>query len=193
VADDPHYGRAILRRGWQDTKRTLRQQLRWDLFIAVAVAGLAYAVQGDSGEKAAWNTLLITVGALAGLAFLALVCHTIWAPVLLLREKDRQLATVQADLRELERAHHPPPQLLFGTPEIPKTSQVIRVYNSEGELRPLYQGRVIRVPVANARGAGEAKQVHARVRFTDVSGRSLDRLPGPTQGDGLASRCRTHK
>jgi hypothetical protein len=183
VADGSHYGRAIVRRGWEDAKRTAREQLRWNLFIALAVAGLAYAVQGDSGEQAAWDALLLTVAALAGLAVVALACHVIWAPVRLLREKDRELETARAAVQRLERAQRPPAQLSFGRPEIPSTSQVIKVSDRQGQLWPTRPGRVIRVPVINAQGAGEAKQVHARLRFTDASGRS-DRafMPPETQG-----------
>jgi hypothetical protein len=166
------------------------EHLRWDAFIAVAVAGLAFVLQGDSGEEAAWNTLLLTVAGLVVLAALALVYHVIRAPVLLLRGKDRDLVALEADkdreldaaraeIRELKRAKSASPQLSFGRPELPGTWQDITLPGTP--LR--YRGRVIRVPVINALGAGQAKQVHARLRFTDVSGR-FDRMfmPAETQG-----------
>jgi hypothetical protein len=102
----------------------------------------------------------------------------------LLREKDHELDALRADVRELARAKHPPAELSFGRPEIPKTSQVMRVYDRQGQLWPLGRlGRVIRVPVVNAPGAGEARQVHARLRFMDAGGRFDSAfMPGPTQG-----------
>jgi hypothetical protein len=189
------YVREILVRGWQDSKRMVREHVLFDVLVALAVAGVAYALQGDSGEQAALTAGLVTVVALAGLAVVLLVCQVIAAPVRLLRERDddlaeleaakaRELEALGAEVRELERARNPAARLSFGRPEIPRTSQEIRVYGPDGKLWPLgRRGRVIRVPVVNAPGAGEAGQVHARLRFTDAGG-GFDRMymPAETQG-----------
>jgi len=190
VVDHLRYGRAIIRRGWQDTKRTVREHIRAEVPILVAVVIVAYVLQGDSGEQAALNTALITLAALVGLAGITLVYQVIRAPARLLREKDRDLVALKAakdreldaaraEIRELQGAKSPPPQLSFGRPELPKTWQDISLPGTP--LR--YRGRVIRVPVINARGAGEAKEVHARLRFTDASGRfDSTFMPAETQG-----------
>jgi hypothetical protein len=60
VADSSDYGRAILRRGWQDAKRTVRERVLWEIPLLLAAALVAYAIQGDSGEQAALNTALLT-------------------------------------------------------------------------------------------------------------------------------------
>lgn len=52
------------------------------------------------------------------------------------------------------------PQLSFGRPVIPAQSQVIRL-----SQKLEYPGRVIRVPVTNAHGAGTAEKVHALLHF----------------------------
>ena len=96
----------------------------------------------------------------------------------------RPVLVMPDDPRASERVRERTPQLSFGRPEIPRTSQAIRVYDPQGDLRPLYQGRVIRVPVSNALGAGEARHVHARLRFTNASGQSDPTfVPRPTQGE----------
>ena len=61
------YSGAIIARGWQDTKRTVREHVRSEGLITLAVVVVAYALQGDSDEQAALNAALITVIALAGL------------------------------------------------------------------------------------------------------------------------------
>jgi hypothetical protein len=57
---------------------------------------------------------------------------------------------------------------MFGRARIPSASQVITLPQDPRRREPFppsLSGRVIRVPVVNARGAGEAQQVHARLLF----------------------------
>lgn len=59
------------------------------------------------------------------------------------------------------------PSLSFGRAVLPTGSQPIGVDNPDlgGITQDTGRGRIIRVPVINARGAGVAKQVHARLTF----------------------------
>ena len=72
------------------------------------------------------------------------------------------------------------PKLSFGRAEIPRQSQRLPLPQ---EVLTQRRGRIIRVPVTNAQGAGEARQVHARLTFT--TGSDLDDMvvPSPTQGE----------
>ena len=68
------------------------------------------------------------------------------------------------------------PQLSFGRPDLLQHTQPIYLTGADGKQHKIANGRVIRVPVTNAQGAGEAKNVHARLRFVDHWGKTLDRM-----------------
>jgi hypothetical protein len=67
---------------------------------------------------------------------------------------------------------------------IPTQSQPIDLRVGSGSTRR-FSGRVIRVPVTNAHGAGEAKNVHARLTFLPEDGASRSSFAPrePAQGE----------
>jgi hypothetical protein len=87
--------------------------------------------------------------------------------------------------RTVPPAGNPGPRLSFGRAVLPPTSQPIHVFLPEtgGQPQLAGTGRVIRVPVINQRGAGEAKRVHARITFLpdDRDGQFSPR--DPAQGE----------
>jgi hypothetical protein len=81
------------------------------------------------------------------------------------------------------REEVPVPQLSFGRPDLPQHTQPIYLTGADGKQHKIANGRVIRVPVTNAQGAGEAKNVHARLRFVDHWGKTLDRMYSPQESE----------
>lgn len=77
------------------------------------------------------------------------------------RDSEKELEVAKVELKAITES---PPSLSFGRAEIPKESTIYRFPFGNGEDL-LVSGRVIRVPVSNAQGAEEAKQVHARIKF----------------------------
>ena len=77
------------------------------------------------------------------------------------------------------------PDLTFGRPEIPGHSERLPgLPEPWALLADPITGRIIRIPVANARGAGEAKDVHARLTFMpDESGRDMWAPTHPIRGE----------
>jgi hypothetical protein len=73
------------------------------------------------------------------------------------------------------------PALSFGRPQIPEHPQPIFLTAPSGERHRIANGRVIQVPVMNAQGAAEAKNVHARLRFVNERGKTEDRMYTPQE------------
>jgi hypothetical protein len=73
------------------------------------------------------------------------------------------------------------PQLSFGEPKVGDLQQLSYPLsqNPPGIWQSLGGGRVVRIPVVNAQGAGDAVGVHATLRFTDAEGNpEMDDQPG---------------
>lgn len=96
-------------------------------------------------------------------------------------------AALEKRTGELRRFEAGTPQLSFDRAVIPERSEPIHVFLPEmgGQPKSIGPGRVIRVPVVNAHGAGEAKEVHARLTFLpdDRDGQFSPRHPA--QGEWL--------
>ena len=88
---------------------------------------------------------------------------------------------LHAERIRAEREEAPAAQLSFGRPHIPEHPQPIFLSTPIGEQHRIANGRVIQVPVTNAQGAGEAKNVHARLRFVDMQGKTEDRMFAPQE------------
>jgi hypothetical protein len=75
--------------------------------------------------------------------------------------------TLEERTAELRAFADEAPRLTFSRPVIPPESQPIHVFLPEigGQPRAVGCGRVIRVPVINAHGAGTATRLHARLTF----------------------------
>jgi hypothetical protein len=86
-----------------------------------------------------------------------------------------------SEQREHEQRGKAQPKLSFGRAKIGRW-QPISVQDGAGNPVPVGRGRVIRVPVTNAQGAGEARDVHASLRFGDSS-ISPDIYPEPAQAE----------
>lgn len=140
--------------------------------IALVIGGSALAYVALALHKPVLAATLFAAGVLLAMAEGAYRLHE--AAVAQKAAGDEQLAAY-AEQR---------PALSFGKAMLPAHSQRIVVSDRGGELFERSFGRVIRVPVTNAQGAGEAKQVHARLRF-EAQGRPLDRqfAPPPAQGE----------
>ena len=77
------------------------------------------------------------------------------------------------------------PQLSFGRAMIPTHSQAIVLFPpaSRVEPRQLGLGRIIRVPVVNAQGSGDANRVHAQLTFLPDDRTGLYSPRHPAQGE----------
>jgi hypothetical protein len=149
----------VLRTAAGDTWRLVKRHGLWDLALLVAVLIASLLLSSNVGIGAG----LIPLAALALVAVTALVVNLILAPVQMHRagaaresELMKRLDAVEESIRERT------PQLTFGRAVLPRQSQDI-VFGEGRGVR--YSGRVIRVPVINAQGAGLAERVHARLRF----------------------------
>jgi hypothetical protein len=83
------------------------------------------------------------------------------------RQRQRNVTEVEQHREQLEAFQLRAPRLSFGDAILPERSQPIHVFLPEmgGQPKRAGTGRIIRVPVSNERGAGEAAQVHARLTF----------------------------
>lgn len=150
-------------RGAADTSRLANDRaIRFSIYCAgpgAAIAGLAAVLA--SGASAPVQVLAATVGGVAGIlvaiAGLTLF-HVAVAPV-------RQRDEARAALAQQNTATAETPRLSFGRAEIPPAPQVLRSELVGGAKLIHWTGRVLRVPVTNAHGAGVACQVYARLRF----------------------------
>jgi hypothetical protein len=127
--------------------------LWWLLGILALVLGgsvLAYLTLAVSRPAVAFLAMLVLIGLMVGDGAFRLQ-----------RESERARTQLQSQLDSISRDV---PKLSFGVPEIPKASTVYSLPLGNGECFPEV-GRVIRVPVINAQGAAEAKQVHARIKY----------------------------
>jgi len=176
---------------WQDARLALADlpsRRAWKFDLLSAVFGTAGSVLAASsvGDSSLFLQVLAGVGGLlAGVLLLgvsALVVFAMTAPSRHLAAVAQRLGTVE---RELEAFQEQAPQLSFGRAEIPRHSQAIHVLDPSGDRMRIANGRVIRVPVTNAQGAGEARDVHARLRFGE--GRMSDDMffPEPTQAQWM--------
>lgn len=127
--------------------------LWWMLGIVALVAG---------GSVIAYLALAISRPALALIGFLA-IASLVFADgaFRLQRNVEEDLKAAEAELKSISESA---PIISFGRAEIPKHSTIYNFPIGNGEELAEH-GRVIRVPVSNAQGAPEAKQVHARLKF----------------------------
>ena len=158
---------------------------RTDLVGAVVGAAILIAI----GAVFGWpdKALAVLLGLAAFAVGLGVAVVAEYGVNLLLaggRNTRDELEKAQNELQRLHANQQAPPQLSFGKAIIPKQSQLITLPTIPGPPVELARGRVIRVPVLNARGAGEAKQVHARLRFTTGRGEADSMfVPAATQGE----------
>lgn len=127
----------------------------------VSAVGLVFLVVGGSVVGVVGAALHQPLGAVAALVSVMLVTAMVGA-FRLHSEEEERTQRLAARVRVLEEN---PPQLSFGKPVIPRQSQLIPVHPTSGAEFPPSAGRVIRVPVINERGTGEARRVHAVLRF----------------------------
>jgi hypothetical protein len=127
--------------------------LWWALGIVALVAG---------GSVVAYLALAISRPALAAIALVILIALVIGDGAFRLQRESSQSQARLED--QLASIHSDVPHLSFGVPEIPKASTVFSLPLGNGDS---FQevGRVIRVPIINAQGAAEARQVHARIKY----------------------------
>lgn len=172
-------------------ERTRRQQARADLsawatrpWLFTAITGVVGAALGWlvgavalNAETPAENLVAVVVGLLVGLGL-------VWMLVGLWyfgRARSRQLDAAREQIGTLEgrltAIAERVPNLSIGKAILPKESQTIELPLPGGETTK-FLGRVIRVPVINARGAADAENVHARLTF--LVGGKVDRQFGPT-------------
>lgn len=176
---------------------------------ALSLAGLVTMLIGASGYPANiadWGEAFAAIGGELGRWVLAAVGFgLVVVPQLLQRKEGRRVPPAPAQLDPSEVRKVPPgaiwasqvrerakalprgPQLSFGRADLPTRSQMI-VVGGPAVARSAGWGRVIRVPVTNAHGAGEAIQVHARLRFLPDR-KPGDRMfaPDETQGEWAPS------
>ncbi|HEX8086557.1 MAG TPA: hypothetical protein VF529_19880 [Solirubrobacteraceae bacterium] len=110
------------------------------------------------------------VGAAAGFLVGAAVLWAAAIAVFTARARSSQFELARSDLEaarlDVARLQERAPRLSFGRAQIPSHSQAIHLPDDEGRpIRWPRNGRVVRVPVTNAHGAGLARQVHARLNF----------------------------
>lgn len=103
----------------------------------------------------------LLAGLIVGIALLATLTEGAF------RLRQRALAEVEQQGEQLEAFQLRAPRLSYGEAILPARSQPIHVFLPEmgGQPKSVGTGRVIRIPVSNERGAGEATQVHARLTF----------------------------
>jgi hypothetical protein len=145
---------------------------RW-LYSAV---GFVFLVVGGSLAAVTGAALHEPLGAAALLILVILVTGAVGA-FRVHGEEENRTKLLTAQLRALEEK---PPRLSFGKPVVPRHSQPIPIESTSSVGSPSWRGRVIRVPVINAQGAGEANRVHARLSFLpgEHDARLAPRYPG---------------
>ncbi len=143
------------------------------------MVGLVALIVG--GSVLAYVALALHRPLLAGGVFVAAVLLAMAEGAY--RLHSRAVARHDVAERQLEEYAERKPELSFGEAVLPKASQAIHLPGGQpGQPGWTARGRVIRVPVTNAFGAGEARQVHARLRFDRTPGGSTY-LPDPTQAE----------
>jgi hypothetical protein len=128
---------------------------RWGREVANRLEDWKFGLMGFIGP--ALLTAII-VSPVAGVLYAAVVTALVlsWSVMATwIAQRDEARAALRAD----EGARKP--ALIFGVAEIPLRAQPI----GYGGIVANEHGRIIRVPVSNALGAGEALRVHARIRF----------------------------
>jgi hypothetical protein len=139
--------------------------------LAVGITGLA--LLGFVAKKPELGLLVL------GSAVLLVSQHAAWR---LWKQQAEELAAAKA---ELAAADDRAPSLSFGLPKLERYPRQLRF---GAMLTASRRGRIIRVPVINAQGAGEAKNVHAVLHFNGKG--KIDTLfyPLPAQGEWEAAR-----
>lgn len=145
---------------WRAVNRGLPSLWRTVSVVVVLVGGSLVAAIGFAVDLPLW------LGALLVLLVLFLITgegayRLHQSDRTQLRDAEAKVEALEAEKVELEENS---PRLAFGRAEIPQHSVVYDLHMGDSE--PFQErGRVIRVPVMNAQGAGEARQVHARLTF----------------------------
>jgi hypothetical protein len=127
----------------------------------LSAVGLVFLVVGGSVVGVVGAALHEPLGAVAALVSLVFVTAMVGA-FRLHNEEDDRTRRLAARVRALEKK---PPQLSFGKPVIQRQSQPMPIHPTSGSQFPPWAGRVIRVPVINGQGAGEARRVHGLLTF----------------------------
>jgi hypothetical protein len=147
---------------WRAFQRGL-PSLWWVIgLIALLLGGSVLAYVAFALDSPAVAAAILGAGVLLAVAEGAFQLH---------QSAEDKRAGAEQRLKDFEEGA---PQLSFGKVDIPRNSQVLRAPDSAGQLRRVpARGRVIRVPVTNAQGAGEAR------KFMRACVSSLE-APGPT-------------
>jgi hypothetical protein len=171
------YYRAVWRQAWGASRAFFREHALVPTLALILAFGIGAAIGASGGAITGGLVGLLASFALAALAFvrnLLIAAWTLHVRALKARED------AEVSLASYEEGA---PQLSFGRAEIPETFQLIRVPREGGGPSVNLSGRIIRVPVTNAQGAGEAARVHARLRFLpDDTHSSRFRASRPTKG-----------
>lgn len=96
----------------------------------------------------------------------------------------RRRANTPAERIVFAGSNPPPPELSFGKARIDRW-QPIHVQDEVGNPARVGVGRIIRIPVRNAQGAGEARDVHATVTFGDSDAMFY---PAPVQAEWVGEQ-----
>ena len=163
------------------------------VFGGGAIAWWVASAPKDS-HLAAWPAAVFGVLGLVGLYGVFATLLGIWpfghlasdsSPTRGLPDHPSEVESPAAGPAERQAGARDVPQLSFGKAMIPTQSHPIALVPPEvrGEPRQLGLGRVARVPVVNAQGAGDATHVHAQLRFQPADREGLYSPRHPAQGE----------
>lgn len=143
-------------------------------FVFYVAGTLGTLASDQSSEPNAPLIRALVIGALVALVYLAFTSHVAvdkWT--ILAKIPGSPEPTTQQNLTTPSPLQ-PSPKLAFGRAEIPLHSRLLGVKLYENLEAA---GRVIRVPISNAQGAPDAKQIHARLTFPQHPGHPPWRQP----------------
>jgi hypothetical protein len=130
----------------------------------------------------AYTAFALDQPVLAGLLLVVALSLTLWEGAFRLYGEAAHAREDAED--ELAAYADRAPKLSFARAHLPRDSQEIVVTGMDGNPFVHSFGKVIRVPVTNAQGAGTAHQVHARLRFCTGTGSADSQfVPPPAQGE----------
>jgi hypothetical protein len=182
-------------------KRSRRQQARTDLAAWAARPWGFTAVTGASGVAGGYivgsvvfdvdTPADIGIAAICGLIVGLLLVRLLAWLYFLARARSPQLEAarvhIEAADKRLADLTASVPNLSFGQAILPRASQLIELPTGGDRMMSLI-GRVIRVPVTNALGAGDAEKLHARIKFMTGSRNDGQFVPPPCQAEWFNER-----
>lgn len=139
--------------------------------------------------RAVGLVFLVVGGTLAAVSVLAFhqwrTAVLVLALVVMLTFAEGAFRLHRSQAANLDALEPTTPRLSFGSAVIPPSSSPIAVSAPElpGVVQNIGSGRIIRVPVINAAGAGGAKHVHAQLTFLPEDREGLHSPKYPAQGE----------